>query len=292
MARNLDLTAMRAFVTVAECGGVTKAAAMLHLTQSAVSMQLKRLEEALGHPLYSRVGRGLVLTGQGEQLLSYGRRMLSLNDEVWGLMTKQDFEGELRFGVPHDIVYPHIPNVLQTMAADFPRVKVQLSSSYTANLKEQFDRGALDLILTTEAELDQGGETLSSARLIWVGAPGGSAWRQRPLRLAFEYACLFRAPVQAALDDAGIRWEMGVESDSSRTVEASISADLAVHACLEGSAPPHMEEIRHGGALPELPDLKINSYKTDGPASAMASILADMLRERYKPEQLRTARSA
>lgn len=289
MARNLDLTAVRAFVTVAECGGVTKAAAMLHLTQSAVSMQLKRLEEALGQSLYARVGRSLVLTSHGEQLLGYGRRMLSLNDEVWGLMTKQDFEGEVRFGVPHDIVYPHIPNVLQRMAADYPKVKVQLYSSYTANLKEQFARGELDLILTTEAQLGEGGETLDNARLVWVGAPGGSAWRQRPLRLAFEYACLFRGPVQGALDKADIRWEMGVESDSSRTVEASISADLAVHACLEGSAPNYMEEIKHGGELPELPTLKINSYKTEGPASGMAAILGDMIRERYSPADAKVA---
>ncbi|MEE8455847.1 MAG: LysR family transcriptional regulator, partial [Limibaculum sp.] len=82
MARNLDLTALRSFVTVAETGGVTKAAHQLHLTQSAVSMQLKRLEESLAQPLLDRSGRGVALTNQGEQLLSYGRRMLALNDEV------------------------------------------------------------------------------------------------------------------------------------------------------------------------------------------------------------------
>ncbi len=282
MARNLDLTALRAFVTVAECGGVTKAASMLHLTQSAVSMQLKRLEESFGEALYNREGRTLVLTSQGEQLLGYGRRMLALNDEVWGLMTDQEFEGEIRFGVPHDIVYPHIPNVLQQMAAEHPRVKVHLQSSYTAKLKDQFERGELDLILTTEAEIGTGGQELTRAPLLWVGAPGGRAWRQRPLRLAFEYACLFRAPVQRALDEAGIRWEMGVESESSRTIEASISADLAVHACLAGSAPSYMEEIRHGGELPDLPELKIASYRTDGPASGMADVLAEMIGASYQ----------
>ncbi len=281
MARNLDLTAVRAFVTVAESGGVTKAASQLHLTQSAVSMQLKRLEEALDTQLYSREGRSLILTSSGEQLLGYGRRMLALNDEVWGMMTSQEFEGELRFGVPHDIVYPHIPTVLQRMSADYPRVKVNLLSSYTSKLRAQFERGELDLILTTEAEVGPGGETLTCADLIWVGAPGGNAWRQRPLRLAFEYGCLFRGPVQRALNEAGIRWEMGVESDSSRTIEASISADLAVHACLAGSAPQYMEEIRHGGELPSLPVLKINAYRTDGPAAEMAAILGDMIRDSY-----------
>ena len=87
MARNLDLTALRSFVTVAESGGVTRAAQQLHLTQSAVSMQLKRLEESLNQPLLDRSGRGVSLTNQGEQLLSYGRRMLALNDEVMARMT-------------------------------------------------------------------------------------------------------------------------------------------------------------------------------------------------------------
>ena len=281
MARNLDLTALRAFVTVAELGGVTRAAGQLHLTQSAVSMQLKRLEEALDVPLFVRAGRSLHLTSHGEQLLGYGRRMLDLNDEIWGRITMPEFEGEVRLGVPSDIVYPHIPSVLQKFSTDYPRVKVQLLSSYTNVLKEQFRRGEVDVILTTERDLEPGGRTVHASPLVWVGAPGGVAWRQRPLRLAFEYACIFREPVQAALDNAGIQWEMGVESESTRTVEASISADLAVHACLEGTTAPYVEVIRHGGELPRLPTVCVNMYVTTGPAAGIASALGQMIEDRY-----------
>lgn len=285
MARNLDLTALRAFVTVAELGGVTRAAGQLHLTQSAVSMQIKRLEEALAVPLFVRTGRSLHLTSHGEQLLGYGRRMVALNDEIWGRMTVPDYEGEVRLGVPADIVYPHIPSVLQTFACDYPRVKVVLVSSYTSVLKSQFARGEVDIILTTEQTLDAGGETINASPLVWAGAPGGSAWRQRPLRLAFEYNCMFRGPVQEALDAAEIHWEMGVESDSTRTVEASISADLAVHACLEGSMPPYVEVIRHGGQLPALPSVMINMYVTEGPVGKIATALGANIRDRYKLAQ-------
>jgi len=281
MARNLDLTALRAFVTVAEAGGVTRAAGQLHLTQSAVSMQLKRLEEALDVPLFVRAGRALHLTSHGEQLLGYGRRMLGLNDEIWGRITVPEFEGEVRLGVPSDIVYPHIPSVLQKFASDYPRVKVQLLSSYTNVLKEQFRRGEVDIILTTERVLDAGGRTIHAAPLVWVGAPGGTVWRQRPLQLAFEYACIFREPVQAALDGAGIQWEMRVESESTRTVEASISADLAVHACLDGSKPPYVEVIRHMGALPQLPTVNVNMYVAGGPVAEIAQALGQMITERY-----------
>lgn len=281
MARNLDLTALRAFVVVSECGSVTKAAGMLHLTQSAVSMQLKRLEESLGVSLFDRSGRSLNLSRHGEQLLGYGRRILELNDEVWGRMTAQEFEGTIRLGVPSDIVYPHIPSVLKQFAADYPRVKVDLISSFTSVLKDQFARGEVDIILTTENGLEEGGETLNAERLVWVGAPDGSAWRRRPVRLAFEYNCIFRSHVQSALDKVEIMWEMGVESESTRTVEASISADLAIHACLEESGNSIYEVIKHGGELPILPVVQVNMYVANVPSQAMINALSDMIRMRY-----------
>jgi DNA-binding transcriptional LysR family regulator len=281
MPRQLDLNALRSFVAVAETGGVTRAAGFLNLTQSAVSMQLKRLEESLGITLLDRSARSVSLTAPGEQLLGYARRLLDLNDEVMARLTDQAFEGEIVLGVPHDIVYPAIPQVLNRFAADYPRMKVQLVSSYTRRLKDMFGRGECDLILTTEDGCDRGGETLREQRLIWVGAPGGTAWRQRPLRLAFEYECIFRTGVQAALDRAGIPWEMAVESDSSRTVEAGVSADLAVHAAIEGTWPPHFEPIPHGGALPELDSTKINLYAADRAGGPVCADLATLVRQAY-----------
>jgi len=283
MPRNLDLTAIRAFVTVAETGGVTKAAGQLNLTQSAVSMQLKRLEEALGQTLLDRAGRGVAVTAQGEQLLSYGRRILQLNDEVWARMRDDTYEGEIRLGVPHDIIYPHIPGVMQRFNAEFPRMRLELISSYTNRLKEDLDQGAVDLILTTEEGLDSGGETLIAHYLKWVGAPGGAAWRQRPLRLAFENGCIFRAPVQSALDAAGISWDMAVTSDSTRTVDASVSADLAVHANIGGHSAPYLEIINHGGALPDLPSVNINLYRTSRSNLPLVETLAGYIRDAFSP---------
>ncbi len=281
MPRNLDMTALRAFVTVAETGGVTRAAGQLHLTQSAVSMQLKRLEESIGQPLLERAGRGVALTAHGEQMLGYGRRILSLNDEVWARMTNQEFEGEVTFGVPSDIVYPYIPNILQRFSVEYPRIKVNLISSYTSRLKRRLSRGEADLILTTETDLDSGGEVLQKAKMVWIGSPGGFCWKARPARLAFEHDCIFRGHAQRALDEAGIHWEMAVESDSIRTVEASVSADLAIHAALEETVDHHLEVIPHNGALPDLPMFNINMYLASGPQMALAERLAKMVRAAY-----------
>ncbi len=281
MPRNLDLTALRSFVAVVETGGVTRAANQLHLTQSAVSMQLKRLEEALGQPLLSRAGRGVAPTAQGEQLLAYGRRILALNDEVWARMSDSAFEGELVFGVPSDIIYPNIPGILRRIDREYPRMKVKLISSYTLKLRELLAAGELDLMLTTENETPPEAEFLMSQRLVWVGAPGGTAWRQRPLRLAFERVCLFRPWALAALDRADMPWEMAVDTGSTRTVEATVSADLAIHAMLESAVGSIYEVISHGGELPGLPSVRINMYRNRASTGEPVEALAEMVRQGF-----------
>jgi DNA-binding transcriptional LysR family regulator len=244
-------------------------------------MQLKRLEESLGQPLIDRSGRRLALTAQGEQLLGYARRMVTLNDEAWGRMTNASFEGEINFGVPHDIIYPYVPRVLKRFACEYPRIKVQLHSQVSSRLKEQLAQGEMDLILTTEAEVGPGGEILQREPLVWVGAPNGQAWRTRPLRVASMVGCMFRDPVFAALDEAGLDWDLAVNSGSMPAIEASVSADLAVYAQLESTILGHFERIPHGGALPDLPDYLINMYARQGPRARLAERLAVMVRQTY-----------
>jgi DNA-binding transcriptional LysR family regulator len=280
--RNLDLTALRALVTVVDAGSVTRAAAQLNLTQSAVSMQIKRLEESLDLCLLDRSSRQLSPTTKGEEVLGYARRMMALNDEAMERLTLAAETGEVVLGVPHDIVYPRIPQVLRHFAADFPKIQVRLISSFTRSLKEAFARAEADVVLTTETAPDPGAETLAHLPLRWVGAPGGLAWRQRPLRLAHETQCGFRVAAQARLDSAGIPWEMAIDTDSSRSSEATVSADLAVHTMLEGAIPAHFEIIDHAGSLPALAGMDIALYvradATKGPVSSLARIIRDTFR--------------
>ncbi|MGR3313269.1 LysR family transcriptional regulator [Roseovarius indicus] len=278
--RNLDMTTLRSFVAVAEQGGVTRAAAALNLTQSAVSMQLKRLEELLGQELLDRSNRRIALTGSGELLLTYARRLVDLNDEAVGRLTDEVYEGEIVLGAPYDIVYPVVPQVLKRFNAIYPRVKVHLKSSSTLKLLDAKRRGEADLILTTEEEPGPGGETLTEMPLRWVGAPGGLSWKRKPLKLAFCNVCIFRAGVLRRVDAQGIEWEMVIDSDDDRSVEALISADLAVGALLEDSIPPHLEAIQTGGALPDLGVQRINMYGADSRKDVLGE-LADMLRQGF-----------
>lgn len=276
--RNLDVTTLRSFVAVAESGGVTRAAGFLNLTQSAVSMQLKRLEETLDEQLLDRTGRGVALTAAGEQLLTYARRMVDLNDEIYAKLTDKAFEGEIYLGVPEDILYPVIPRVLQKFHAGFPRMQVHLMTANTFKLLQGYAKGEVDIILTTEEQSH--GETLQETPLRWHGAPGGTAWRQRPLPYAQARICAFRAAVIRRLDAAAIPWFQVIDSDSDRSIEATVSADLGVVALLEGHAPPQLAAIDVGDALPELGTMKINLHAENAKSEPMRA-LAEMIRQGF-----------
>lgn len=278
--RNLDTTTLRSFVAVAEHGGVTRAAGALHLTQSAVSMQLKRLEEMLDLNLLDRSNRTISLTSSGEQLLSYARRMLALNDEAVMRLTDTGYEGEVILGVPYDIIYPVIPPVLRRYSKEFPRVKLSLKSLSSTHLHDAYQRGEIDLILTTEPAPRAGGEVLCDQPLVWVGAHGGQAWKDRPLRLAFCKFCMFRPVVIERLDAAGIEWEMSVEAEDDSAATALVSADQAVGARLVESVPSHLTSIQNCGGLPELGVQQINLYTAPNAAPPIAA-MAEMLRHGY-----------
>lgn len=278
--RNLDITTLRSFIAVADAGGVTRAASFLNLTQSAVSMQIKRLEESLDLMLLDRQGRGVALTSAGEQLLAYARRIVDLNDEVYGKLTNTTWEGEIVLGVPHDIIYPAIPNVMKAMQRDFPRVKVQLISSYTSDLKEQFARGDVDVILTTETQPDGVADILMKVPLRWYGAPGGQAWKLSPLPVAFCNHCSFRPVALNTLEKDGTAWDLVLSSDSDRAIDVAVSADLAITSVLEGHEPPQFEAIPPNANLPELGHQSVALYRGTARPQIIEP-LCDLLRREF-----------
>lgn len=283
MPRNLDITALRSFVAVADSGGVTKAAGYLHLTQSAVSMQLKRLEETLDVQLLDRANRTVSVTAEGEQLLSYARRMVALNDEAYARLTAKEYEGEIVLGVPHDIIYPYVPPVLRQFSSDYPRVQIRLVSAPTTQLREMFGRGECDAILTTEEQPGPGGEVLVKLPLLWIGAVGGTAWKQRPLPVAFCKNCIFRSGVLKRLDDSNFDWQMIVDSDLDNAVEAVVSADLAIHAAIKGVYPRQTAPIEHDGVLPDPGESQIILYMQPH-GDEVVQALRDLIHNAYLSE--------
>jgi DNA-binding transcriptional LysR family regulator len=279
--RNLDLGTLRSFVAIADAGSMTRAAPRLFMTQSAISMQIKRLETSLGFSVLERSAQGMTPTSEGEQLLHFANQMLALNDEAMGRLTSPEFEGQVRLGVPGDVIYPHIPRILREFSRDYPRVQVRLSSAQTFTLKSEFNQGLQDIVLTTEKSADTGGRVISTQPLIWTGAEAGVAWKKRPLPIGFAKSCVFKGGVTRTLDEAGIDWVDIVGSSDAAASEAMTSADLCVTAELESAIHSSRVIIEHGGQLPELPQHSIVLYSNDNPGNQIAQTLVDYLLRAY-----------
>ena len=289
MSRNLDMTALRSFVAVAEAEGVTRAAGRLNLTQSAVSMQLKRLEESLGTSLLDRSTRNVRPTAAGDRLLAYARRMLHLNDEALSHISDTADVGEVVLGIPVDIMDPAIPRVLRQFRAEFPSVRVQLVADNTIGLKQAFQHGDCHVILTTEKGCDTNGRTIAELPLMWVGPKGGQAWERRPLPLALGKSCVFRSHAIRALERGGIDWEVALEATAHRAIEAAVSADLAVELLLKGTQASHFELVDHDGALPDLDTWQINLYRADEYSPRILDRLEQILEQAFQEMQTSTS---
>ncbi len=285
MTRNLDTALLRSFASVAETGGMTASARRLNLTQAAVSQHIKRLEEQLGCRLFERERSGLRLTLAGERLHRRALRLLELNDEIWSVMTAPDFEGEVRIGVPHDIVTPYVPPVLRRFVQAWPKVRVSLVTEVSIRLKEQVAAGSLGLCLTTERRAEPWGEQLITERLLWIGAPGGTAHIRRPLPISLgDERCIFRAAMTEALDGIDRDWRSCCETSEMRLLLASVEADLGVAALMQSSIPANLEILTGKTDLPPLPDFGINLYVAKA-ADALTQELAGFMRQEIQAER-------
>ena len=290
MPHNIDTSLLRAFVAAAETGGMTSAARLVNLTQAAVSQQVKRLEDTLGRQLFERDRRGLRLTPSGERLLVRARRLLALNDEVWALMTAPDFTGEVRLGVPHDIVGPYMPPVLKSFDQAWPGVRVSLDCRKSLNLLRALERREVDLILTTERACAPHGETLLPDQLVWVGARDGRACKRDPLPVSIGGEdCAFRPFAIEALNHAGRDWRPVCEISNMLAECAAVEADLAVVPLLASTVPETLTILGAGDGLPPLPMFQINLYLPQVGASDIAVELARHIRAQFAARYRRAA---
>ncbi len=281
MNRNLDLGTLRSLVAIAETGGVTRAANRLHLTQSAVSMQVRRMEDVLSVKLLEREGRQVRLTPEGDRLVDAARQLLPINDQVVAALTTPRYEGQLSLGVPNDVVHPHLPPVLRRFAREYPRVSVTFATGATLSLKRDLREGRHDLILGTEDRPSKGGVVLAEQALVWTGAVDGRAWRQRPLPIALCRNCIFRKPLFHAVKGVGIDTTEVVDTASDDATLVAVASDMAVTVELASADSRGCQIIDHGGELPDLGVSKVTCYVGKGQSRELAEIFAGMLAEQF-----------
>ena len=179
------------------------------------------------------------------------------------------------------VVYPHVPSAIRDYSRDFPRVQIKFSASRTQLLREQFDLGQQDIILTTEREPGPGGRVINTQHLVWTGAEDGIAWKKRPLPICFCRNCSFRPIATAALDSAGIGWIDVASTDDDLASDAMASADLGIRAEMECVIHAGRKIIDHGGQLPDLPAFSIVLYANEQPGNQLNQTLVEYLERAY-----------
>ena len=257
----LDTELLRTFVAIAETGSFRAAAKRVYRTPSAVSMQIKKLEDTLGRSLFLREGRHVTMTADGETLLGYGRRMLNLNDEAVARFVTPAVEGCVRLGAPDDFGTRFLPNILTRFAAVHAAVDVEVRLEPSETLLERLDEGGLDLTLITANRGEtpkRNGEVLFTEALVWTGLRGGIAWERKPLPLALAtHGCPWRHAALTALDRAGKAYRIAYGSPHCAGQQAAMLADLAIAPFPASLIEPPFRRLGVGEGLPSLPDYQI-----------------------------------
>lgn len=264
MHRNLDLVSLRTLIAVAETGGMTRAANLLHMTQSAVSMQMKRLEDQLSVQLLQRDGRKVVATVEGDRLISYARRLLDINNEAVRSLSESLYDASITCGVSDDILYPFMPEVVHRLQDTYPRLGVNIETDFSYFLRRGLKNGLYDVILTTEMAPAEGGEALMEQSLVWMTKPFGVCWKRRPLPVALSHNCMFRKPALEALDAANVPWVDVSQSMNDTSALVLSAADLGVRAELVDNCQGVLSEIQQSDALPVLPAYRVVMYFSPG----------------------------
>ncbi|MBN9060945.1 MAG: LysR family transcriptional regulator [Rhizobiales bacterium] len=275
MTHLLDIDQLRTFVAIADAGSFTRAAEMVHKTQSAVSMQMKRLEERLGKELFARDGRQSRLTEEGERLLDYARRIVRLNLEAISSFNEAELAGRVRLGVPDDYAERYLPEILARFSRSNPRVEVAVVCEPTHMLVESIMQSQLDLAIVTQCETTAPVEIFREERLLWVSSSRHGVHEEEVVPLALGRAtCSWRRSATGALESTGRRYRVLYSSWSSNAVGAAVMAGLAVSVLPESAIRTGMRVLTPADGFPGLSSCKIGLMRASANADALVGALA------------------
>jgi len=257
----LDPELLRAFLSVAEHRSFTRAAAALNRTQSAVSMQIKRLEDRLGVELFSRDKSRVSLSRAGESLIGYARRILILNEEAVGRIREHKVEGYVRLGVMEDYGTQVVPPLLASFATAYPRVHVEMETGLTSMMIDRVG-DAYDLVIAMHPRGHGDGELLRREQAVWAASAAHRIEMLDPLPVAlYPQGCLFRKWAMEALDRSRRRWRLAFVSHSHGAVESVAAQGLALTVVKSGTFPTKLRRVGEENGMPALPEADIRLHR-------------------------------
>ena len=276
MSAPLDIDQLQTFVAIVDTGSFTRAAEQVFKTQSAVSMQMRRLEERVGKQLFAKDGRGVRLTGEGEKLLNYARKIMRLNNEAIAAFDDNRLEGTLRIGTPDDYADRYMPEIIGRFAKTHPNVELFIVCEPSIDLAEKMNRGELDIALVTHNPRERISEVVRTEPLCWVSSANHPLSEDAPVPLAVgRRDCLWRQMSCSALDGVGRDYQVLFTSWSSTVVAAAVLAGMAVSVLPESALRPGMRVLNQADGFPALPPVQIGIMKRPGFSSSLMSAITN-----------------
>ncbi|MEM8837069.1 MAG: LysR family transcriptional regulator [Pseudomonadota bacterium] len=281
MTTSFDIDALRLIVTGIEQGSFARAANELGRSQSAVSMQLKKLEHQAGVQLFARKGRGLVPTEAGEALVDYARQIITLNDEAARVMGASVAPEPVRLGLPQDFYDDVMPETVKAFSKCHPDAHITVRAGNNHTIYEDVEAGRLDgAIAFFPKNSGAKGELLCELPLLWLAHEGFSEPQQDsviPLVL-FNHPCLFRQIALAALDRAGTKWRAALTTPSLPAVWSALRSDFGIGVRIAHNQPDDIVDVSHWASLPELPPVELRLLRRQH-AAPLANEMIALLKE-------------
>ncbi len=294
MTAPLDLDQLQSFCAIVDCGSFTEAARRVNKTQSAVSMQIKRLEERLGQSLLARDGRSVTVTQHGEALYARARKMLRTNAEILDHFSSADLAGSIRFGVPDDYAVRLLPVLLSSFQRTHPRIAVDVACMASEHLLEGMRAGRYDLIVFTQGTDQNYGELFRTEKMFWVASHGGAAIASDPVPIACgpQY-CIWRKEALDALDRSGKEYRIAYTSSNATAISSAVLSDLAIGFLPESALRPGLRVVSDEVGLPRLEDaqiaLKRASHAYGGIFDALANHIVQSMGNLANPIEIEAA---
>ncbi|MCT4353188.1 LysR substrate-binding domain-containing protein [Streptomyces sp. Je 1-79] len=271
---------LRTFLAVAQTLSFTQAARRLGVRQSTVSQHVRRLEDAVGRPLFTRDTHSVEVTEDGEVMLGFARTILQAHERAAAFFTGTRLRGRLRFGASEDFVVTRLPEILESFRREHPEVDLELTVELSGTLEARLESGRLDLILAKRRTEESGGELVWQDSLIWIGSPGLRLDPDRPVPLiVFPPPGITRARALEALGAQGRPWRIACTSSSLSANIAAARAGLGVMAHTRGLVPPGLTPLPARAGLPELGDVDfvLRKGRRRGAAQEAADALASAI---------------
>jgi DNA-binding transcriptional LysR family regulator len=280
MIPTLDIDQVKTFLAIADSGSFTRAADDVNKTQSAVSMQMKRLENTLRVTLFVKDGRGMRLSRDGERLIEQARKLAALNDTIVSGFMAPELSGTVRFGTPDDYADFFLPEVLARFAKTHPQVTVDVVCHTSGRLQELINHGELDMSLVTFGRMDKGGEVIRREELVWVTSHKHANHTQEILPIAVaDSGCAWRKITTDALEASNRKHRIAYTSGNRMAIDAAVLQGLAVATMAEMSVRPGMRILRGIDGFPSLGAFEIGLIYKSGKRSRVTEALAQHVRE-------------